>query len=126
MKISEEIKFGITFIILFLILISYFFYIKSYTPIYFLVPIIISISISIFINKLLLKYLMEKWMRFAILISKVMNPIIMCLIYITTVVPIGLFMRIFRVDSLKLKKNNNKTYWQNRENNIPNDMNDQF
>ena len=27
---------------------------------------------------------------------------------------------------LKLKKNNNKTYWQNRENNIPSDMNDQF
>ena len=126
MKITEEVKFGITFIILFLILIIYFFYNNSYTPIYFLVPVILFIFISIFINKSLLKYLMEKWMRFAILISKVMNPIIMCIIYITTVVPIGLFMRIFRVDSLKLKKKNKKTYWQNRENNIPNDMNDQF
>ena len=126
MKITEEVKFGITFIILFLILIIYFFYNNSYTPIYFLVPVILFIFISIFINKSLLKYLMEKWMRFAILISKVMNPIIMCIIYITTVVPIGVFMRIFRVDSLKLKKKNKKTYWQNRENNIPNDMNDQF
>ena len=126
MKITEEVKFGITFIILFLILIIYFFYNNSYIPIYFLVPVILFIFISIFINKSLLKYLMEKWMRFAILISKVMNPIIMCIIYITTVVPIGLFMRIFRVDSLKLKKKNKKTYWQNRENNIPNDMNDQF
>jgi len=126
MKITEEVKFGITFIILFLILIIYFFYNNSYIPIYFLVPVILFIFISIFINKSLLKYLMEKWMRFAILISKVMNPIIMCIIYITTVVPIGVFMRIFRVDSLKLKKKNKKTYWQNRENNIPNDMNDQF
>ena len=126
MKITEEVKFGIIFIILFLILIIYFFYNNSYTPIYFLVPVILFIFISIFINKSLLKYLMEKWMRFAILISKVMNPIIMCIIYITTVVPIGVFMRIFRVDSLKLKKKNKKTYWQNRENNIPNDMNDQF
>ena len=126
MKITEEVKFGIIFIILFLILIIYFFYNNSYIPIYFLVPVILFIFISIFINKSLLKYLMEKWMRFAILISKVMNPIIMCIIYITTVVPIGVFMRIFRVDSLKLKKKNKKTYWQNRENNIPNDMNDQF
>ena len=126
MKITEEVKFGIIFIILFLILIIYFFYNNSYIPIYFLVPVILFIFISIFINNSLLKYLMEKWMRFAILISKVMNPIIMCIIYITTVVPIGVFMRIFRVDSLKLKKKNKKTYWQNRENNIPNDMNDQF
>ena len=126
MKITEEVKFGITFIILFLILIIYFIYNNSYIPIYFLVPVILFIFISIFINNSLLKYLMEKWMRFATLISKVMNPIIMCIIYITTVVPIGLFMRIFRVDSLKLKKKNKKTYWQNRENNIPNDMNDQF
>ena len=126
MKITEEVKFGITFIILFLILIIYFIYNNSYIPIYFLVPVILFIFISIFINKSLLKYLMEKWMRFATLISKVMNPIIMCIIYITTVVPIGVFMRIFRVDSLKLKKKNKKTYWQNRENNIPNDMNDQF
>ena len=126
MKLSEEKKFAIIFIIIFILLNSYFLHKNIIIPVYFFTSLIIIFTFSIFFNQSLLKYLMKKWMKFALLISKVMNPIFMLIIYIFTVVPIGLIMKLFRVDSLKLKKNNKKTYWQKRENNLPNDMNDQF
>ena len=49
----------------------------------------------------------------------------MGIIFYGIVTPTGLLVRMFRKDILKLNKNNNNTYWENRENSN-NNMRDQF
>ena len=126
MKISEERKFGIIFIIIFSALGYYAFHINNFNLLYFLSLIIVFFLFSVLFKDSLLTILMNKWIRFGLLISKVMNPVIMFLIYILTIIPISIIMRLFGVDLLKLKKGKKNSYWQERESTLPNNMDDQF
>ncbi len=65
------------------------------------------------------------WMKFALLLSKVMNPIVMMLLFLIAIVPAGLLMQI-GYDPLRRKKADGKTYWIDRKK-IPNSsMTNQF
>ncbi|MBM3643304.1 MAG: hypothetical protein FJX02_03025 [Alphaproteobacteria bacterium] len=55
------------------------------------------------------------WMKFGLLIFKVMNPIILGLLFFTTVMPIGLVMRLFGKDFLRLRRDAKAaSYWIDR------------
>lgn len=55
------------------------------------------------------------WMKFGLLLYKVMNPIILGLLFFVTIMPIGLLMRAFGKDFLRLKLDRNaKSYWIER------------
>ena len=47
----------------------------------------------------------------AILLGKIINPIIMILLYTIIFIPFGLILKIFRYDPLGEKKHNFKSYW---------------
>ena len=56
------------------------------------------------------------WTKLGLLMFKVVNPIVLALIYLTTIVPIGLVMRAFGHDPLRLKRDPQaSTYWVRRE-----------
>ena len=56
------------------------------------------------------------WTRLGLLMFKVVNPIVLALIFLTTIVPIGLVMRAFGHDPLRLKRDPQaSTYWVRRE-----------
>jgi len=56
------------------------------------------------------------WTRLGVLLFKVVNPIVLGLIFLTTVVPIGLLMRAFGHDPLRLKREPQApSYWVQRE-----------
>jgi hypothetical protein len=56
------------------------------------------------------------WMKLGLLLFKVVNPIVLGLIHLTTIVPIGLIMRAFGHDPLRLKRDPRaSTYWVLRE-----------
>lgn len=58
----------------------------------------------------------KAWMRFGLLLSKVMNPLVLGLLFFATVMPIGLLMRALGKDLLRLKFDRNATtYWIERE-----------
>ena len=66
------------------------------------------------------------WFKFGILLSKIISPVIMFLIYIITFLPIGLLLKMANKDLLKTKINkNNKSYWIKRNNDIQ-DLRNQF
>jgi len=110
-----EKSFGIVFSILFLIIALY--------------PLISSHSIhawSLALSALFLAlaYVAPKtltipnelWYKFGLLLGSIVAPIVMALVYFTTVVPIGLIMRLIGKDLLKQKLDeNSKTYWQTKE-----------
>ena len=56
------------------------------------------------------------WMRLGLLLSKLVSPVVMGLIFYTAVTPTGLLMRLFRKDLLHLKKDSStESYWIKRE-----------
>ena len=64
----------------------------------------------------LLKPLNWLWFRFGLLLHKIVNPIIMALIFFTTVTPVALIMKLCGKDSLNRKFDPSvKSYWIERQ-----------
>ena len=76
-----------------------------------------------------LRPLNNLWHRFGLLLFHVVSPVVMGIIFFSTIFPIGLLMRIFGKDQLKLKFDREaQTYWQKRTPSaaVPQDMRNQF
>ena len=55
------------------------------------------------------------WLKFGLLLYKVMNPLILGLLFFVTITPIGVFMRLFGKDFLRLRLDRAaKSYWIER------------
>jgi ABC-type Fe3+ transport system permease subunit len=55
------------------------------------------------------------WFKFGMLLSSIISPIVMGLVYITTVLPTGLIMRLLGKDLLRQKLDKKaQTYWIER------------
>lgn len=55
------------------------------------------------------------WMRFGLLLHRIMNPVVMGLIFFLTVTPTALIFRLLGKDPLRLKFDRDaKTYWIDR------------
>ena len=56
------------------------------------------------------------WLKFGLLLYKVMNPLVLGLLFFVTITPIGLVMRAFGKDFLRLRMDRGaKSYWIERE-----------
>jgi hypothetical protein len=56
------------------------------------------------------------WFRFGLLLGTVITPIVMALLYVTTIVPIGIILRLRGKDLLGLKREpERQSYWIKRE-----------
>ncbi len=63
-----------------------------------------------------LRHLNILWFKFGMLLSRIVNPIVMLLIYVLTIVPTGLIMRLLGKDLLDLKLDQSQTsYWITRQ-----------
>ena len=63
-------------------------------------------------NSKLLNPLNKIWFNFGILLGKMISPLIMVIIFFLIITPIGVIMRVFGKDILRLKYNKkNKSYW---------------
>jgi hypothetical protein len=63
----------------------------------------------------LLAPLNRLWTKFGLLLHKVVNPLVMGLLFFATVTPIGLLMRLFGKDPLRLKIDRQaESYWIDR------------
>jgi hypothetical protein len=56
------------------------------------------------------------WMRFGLVLHKIVNPVVMALLFFATMAPMGLAMRAFGRDALRLKRDKTAaSYWILRE-----------
>lgn len=74
---------------------------------------------------ILLRPLNIVWMKFALLLSKVMNPIVMLLLFAIAIVPAGLLMQI-GYDPLRRKRGQGNSYWIERKKDASASMKNQF
>ena len=74
-----------------------------------------------------LKPLNLVWFKFGLLLHKIVNPIIMGMLFYLTIMPIGLIMRLSGKDILNLKIDKSApSYWIKRESPEPDSLRNQF
>jgi len=59
------------------------------------------------------------WMRFGLLLGMIISPIVLGIIYFGLFSPIGLLMRFFGRDELRLKLVSGKSHWKERNSETP-------
>ena len=123
-KTGSNKSFGIVFFVVFLIIglwpILNGNEIKIWSIIISLIFLILGIN-----NSKILTPLNKLWFRFGIFLGNFIAPIIMGIIFFFVVTPTGLIMRLLGKDLIKLKKNNDKSYWIEKKN-IKSSMRNQF
>jgi len=108
-------KFGLFFAIIFLFLALYFY--NSTGPALAFPSLSISIFFllaALFFDSVLLP-LNKFWMKLGFLLGMIVSPLVMSIIFFTLFVPIGLIMRLFGRDELRLKMKSRDSHWKSRE-----------
>ena len=112
-KRKDNITFGILFFVFFLIIGLYPLKsdgaIKIWSVLFSLVFLIITI-----IRPNLFTLLNKLWIKFGILLGRIISPIVMGLVFFFVVTPIGVLVRILKKDVMGLKRGAT-SYWINRE-----------
>ena len=108
-------KFGYFFSAVFFLIAIYFVYQDERI----IGALLCSLSLSfILITKFkdyLLLPLNKLWMRFGILLGKIISPIILAILFFVMFAPIALGMRLFQRDELQLKSLDFESFWKPRD-----------
>lgn len=79
-----------------------------------------------FVTPHVLRPLNILWMRFALLLSKVMNPIVMLVLFAITIIPAGLIMQRLRDPLRRRRSGTEQSYWIDRRPQEQTSMRNQF
>ena len=109
-KIGSNRSFGIVFFLVFLFIAVYPLINQDQIKTWSIVVSLIFLVLGI-MNSKILTPLNKLWFKFGIFIGKIVSPLIMGIIYFFVVTPIGLTLKIFNKDVLRLKFNKNNSYW---------------
>ncbi len=109
-KIGSNRSFGIVFFIVFFLISIYPLVNSESIRIWSLIVSLIFLTLGA-INSKLLSPLNKVWFKFGLLLSRIISPIVMGIIFFLVVTPIALLMRLLKKDLLNLKFSKNNTYW---------------
>lgn len=66
------------------------------------------------------------WFKFGMLLNKIVSPVVMFVLFVMTIVPAGLLMRM-RYDPMRSKRHSDRdTYWVERSDDLKSNMENQF
>jgi hypothetical protein len=124
--VGSDKKFGYLFsAVFFLIGISSFiitFYLRL-----FLFALSISFLAAALLNPSVLHPFNKLWMRFGLILNKIISPIILAVLFYAVFIPVGLILKIFRKDILNLRLDKSlKSYWIDSTQTLSTSMKDQF
>jgi hypothetical protein len=68
----------------------------------------------------------KAWLSLSLLLGRLINPIILGLIYLTVITPAAILGRLLGRDPINLKKNQATSYWIHKEQIDPDSFKDQF
>ena len=114
LKASDR-SFGYLFTVVFAAIGVYGFWRGSEISYYFFAVAILFLSLAI-IYPQCLRPLNKAWFLFGLLLHKIVNPLILGLLFYVTILPAGIIMRLLAKDLLNLKYDKYaKSYWIDRE-----------
>jgi len=117
-RIKKEIsnkKFGYQLAsIFFIFVLIRFFLIREINYLdYFLIFLCISFIILSKFKPDFINPIKKFWVRLSIFLAKILNPILLVIIYLVCFIPIGIFYKILRKENLKTKVDKNlSSYWE--------------
>ena len=109
-KISSNKSFGIVFAVVFSLIALWPLLKGNEIRLWSLIISIIFLTLGL-LNSKILTPLNKLWFKLGILLGNFIAPIIMGIIFFFVVTPTGIIMKLLRKDLIKLKKNNDKSYW---------------
>lgn len=115
-KHKNNITFGILFFVFFLIIGIYPLISNEPIRIWSIIVSLVFLTVTI-IKPNLFTFLNKLWIKFGILLGKIISPIVMGLIFFFVVTPIGIFVKILKKDVMNLKRGAS-SYWITREDKI--------
>ena len=115
-KRKNNITFGILFFIFFLIVSLYPLISNEPIRIWSIIVSLVFLTVTI-IKPNLFTFLNKLWIKFGILLGKIISPIVMGLVFFFVVTPIGIFVKILKKDVMGLKRGES-SYWITREDKI--------
>ena len=115
-KRKNNITFGILFFIFFLIIGLYPLISNEPIRIWSIIVSLVFLTVTI-IKPNLFTFLNKLWIKFGILLGKIISPIVMGLVFFFVVTPIGIFVKILKKDVMGLKRGQS-SYWITREDKI--------
>ncbi len=113
---NNNISFGILFFIFFLFVGIYPLKSGEAIRIWSVVFSLIFLFVTI-IKPNLFTFLNKLWIKFGILLGKIISPIVMGLVFFFVVTPIGIFFKVLKKDVMGLKRGAS-SYWITREDKI--------
>ena len=126
MKFSEielpsNRKFGFFFTFIFAVAAAYFYNSINMTWSYVFITVsLVFLGITL-VRKELLLPLNKLWMRFGLLLSMIISPLVLGIIFFGLFTPIAALMRLNGRDELKLKLSNKSSHWMPRSEPIKSD-----
>ena len=115
-KRKNNITFGILFFIFFLIVGLYPLISNEPIRIWSIIVSLVFLTVTI-IKPNLFTFLNKLWIKFGILLGKIISPIVMGLVFFFVVTPIGIFVKIIKKDVMGLNRGA-FSYWITREDKI--------
>ncbi|MDJ0712151.1 MAG: hypothetical protein QNJ14_17300 [Woeseiaceae bacterium] len=114
-EVGSNRSFGLVFFVVFLLIGLYPLLGGGPVRIWSLIASGVFLFFAFFFSSVL-RPLNVLWFRFGMLLAKIVNPIVMFIIYALTIVPFGLGARLFGKDLLRMKLDRNQeSYWIERE-----------
>ena len=109
-KIGSNKSFGIVFAVVFSLIALWPLIKGNEIRLWSLIISIIFLTLGL-LNSKILTPLNKLWFKLGILLGNFIAPIIMGIIFFFVVTPTGIIMKLLRKDLIKLKKNNDESYW---------------
>ncbi len=123
-KIGSNKSFGIVFAIVFSLIALWPLLKGDEIRLWSLIISIIFLILG-FMNSKILTPLNKLWFKLGIFLGNFIAPIIMGIIFFFVVTPTGIIMKLLGKDLIKLKKNNENSYWIEKKD-IKSSMKNQF
>ena len=113
-KGSEDRPFGLTFAAV-LLLFGCWPLLRGRPPRWWVLAMGVAFVATALLAPRALAPLNRFWLRIGLLLNRIMNPIIMGLLFVTTVIPLALALRAFGKNPLQLGRDPSaSTYWMDR------------
>ena len=114
-KLPSNKNFGLFFGFVFFLVFLYFYDGKiEIIDIFNLLLSVMFVIISLTKPDILLP-LNKSWMFLSFLLSKIVSPLILGLLFFALITPVALIIKLIGRDELKLKNKKNKTFWMPKE-----------
>lgn len=124
--VGSDRKFGFTFAVVFFLLSISSLLIPIYVRGVLIVACLITTAVALMEPQRLHKANIQ-WMRFGHLLSKIISPFILAVLFYAVFLPVGVILRIIKKDILNLQlKPNAESYWIDSTAAPPTSMKDQF